>query len=104
VRLNGHNPRAAANIRNSARFLLSRGYDTVGWCGSNPRAAELWVASFAARAEAEKGAKISGVKPGRAIGLIFAPAGARILELERFAEAAWGGASRPKAGFGAKRN
>jgi hypothetical protein len=77
-------------IAKSARFLLSRGYNTAGWCGSNGRAAKVWAAGLAVR---PKLVKKGEDKPGRAEGLVFRARAARRLELEIFAEAAWRGAA-----------
>jgi hypothetical protein len=95
VRLDGHDVVGRDRINKSARFLLSRGYNTVGWCGSSGEAAELWAASFAAWQRSRPAPEAGKARRGQPTGLVFRPAGARPLELERFAEAAWRGAPQP---------
>jgi len=95
VRLGRSDPAGRECIAKSARFLLSRGYPAAGWCGSSGRAAELWAAEFARwRAEAARAGgrgKKGAEKPGQPAGLVFAVRGARVLDIEKFAEAAWRG-------------
>ncbi len=102
VRLGRSDPAGRECIARSARFLLSRGYPTAGWCASSGRAAGLWAMEFARwrAAAAKAGARgKKDDKPGEPMGLVFAVRDARLLELERFAEAAWRGAEiRKKKG------
>jgi len=80
----------------SARFLLSHGYDTVAWCGTNIAAARAWTAEFARwRQGLAAWKKARKERTGRPLGMTFSPRGARILELENFASAAWCGAQLP---------
>jgi hypothetical protein len=90
IRLDRSDPRGRERIAESVRFLLSRGYRTAAWCGSDGRAADVWAAEFGKwlkAAGAGKGRK----PPARPAGLIFRAQAGRILELEHFAETAWRG-------------
>ncbi len=96
VRLSRSDPLGLDCTARSTRYLLSRGYDTVGWCGTNGAAARAWAVEFARwRKGLSAWVKTRKERPGRARGMVFSPRGARLLELERFAQAAWCGVTLP---------
>jgi hypothetical protein len=95
VRLDRADAAGRGLIHASAHFLLSRGYRTVGWVGSRSGAAEAWAREFAGW-RPEKAPATGGNKPGIPAGMVLRAEGVRLLEMERFAEAAWSGTPPPK--------
>ncbi|HOX08429.1 MAG TPA: hypothetical protein PK280_18685 [Planctomycetota bacterium] len=90
----------------SAAFLAERGYNLIGWTGERPAgAARTWLEALPPPPAPAGGPAVPGapaaapaappeareVRRGEFIGLAFNLRGARTLDIETFAEAAWGG-------------
>jgi hypothetical protein len=97
VRLDRSDAAGRDLIARSTDYLLSRGYRLAAWCGTSGAAAEQWAAEFS-RWEANPRSTDGQTKPGRPAGMAIDAGRARVLDLERFAQAAWHGAPAPETG------